>query len=64
MNELERNLQDALHVARNIIINPKLVPGGGAVEMEVSHRLLEKAKSVEGLQQLPMKAGNFINIFS
>ena len=34
--ETERNLQDALHVARNIMLNPKLVPGGGAVEMAVS----------------------------
>lgn len=56
LNEIERNLQDALHVARNIMINPRLLPGGGAVEMEVSQRLLEKAKTVEGLQQLPMKA--------
>merc|ERR1711936_254611 len=37
LNEVERNLQDALHVARNIFLKPKLVPGGGAVEMEVAH---------------------------
>lgn len=36
LNETERNLQDALHVARNILLEPKLVPGGGAVEMAVS----------------------------
>jgi T-complex protein 1 subunit gamma len=36
LNEAERNLQDALHVARNIVLQPKLVPGGGAVEMAVS----------------------------
>merc|ERR1711884_146977 len=42
LNEVERNLQDAIHVARNIFLNPKLVPGGGAVEMEVSHLLIEK----------------------
>lgn len=36
LNETERNLQDALHVAKNIILEPKLVPGGGAVEMAVS----------------------------
>lgn len=28
---------------------PKLLPGGGAVEMEVSARLLERANKVEGL---------------
>merc|ERR1719220_2716328 len=46
LNEVERNLQDALHVARNIHFNPQLVYGGGAVEMEVSHLLMEKGKSM------------------
>lgn len=50
LNEMERNLQDALAVAKNIMINPKLVPGGGATEMAISAKLLESAKSVEGLQ--------------
>jgi T-complex protein 1 subunit gamma len=59
LNEIERNLHDALAVARNIMVNPKLLPGGGATEMELSHRLLEKAKTVEGLQQLPMKAAAY-----
>jgi len=56
LNELERNLHDALAVGRNIIQNPRLVPGGGAIEMELAHRLQEKAKTIEGLQQLPLKA--------
>lgn len=43
LNEIERNLQDALHVARNIVLSPRLVPGGGAIEMAVSHALLQKA---------------------
>ena len=38
LNEVERNLQDAMHVARNICLDPRLVPGGGAVEMEVCTR--------------------------
>ena len=58
LNEMERNLQDVLAVARNIMVNPMLVPGGGATEMEISHRLNEKAKSVQGLEQLPLRAGN------
>ena len=56
LNEIERNLQDAMQVARSVIINPKLVPGGGALEMELSHRLNEYAKKIEGLQQWPFKA--------
>jgi len=39
LNEMERNLTDCLAVAKNIFVNPKLVPGGGALEMEVSARL-------------------------
>lgn len=49
LNEMERNLHDALAVCRNILAEPKLLPGGGAVEMELSKRLNEKAKTVEGL---------------
>ncbi|KAI7728709.1 hypothetical protein M8C21_019080 [Ambrosia artemisiifolia] len=33
LNEVERNLQDAMSVARNILKHPKLVPGGGATEL-------------------------------
>ncbi len=58
LNEMERNLIDAMSVGRNIYANPKLIPGGGAFEMEVSARLSEKAKTVEGLLQLPYLAGN------
>jgi len=43
LNETERNLQDALQVARNIMLSPKLVPGGGAIEMALSHQLVQKA---------------------
>nr|CAD7392905.1 unnamed protein product [Timema cristinae] len=56
LNETERNLQDALHVARNILLEPRLVPGGGAVEMAVSQALTEKGKSVEGVAQWPYRA--------
>ena len=50
LNEIERNLHDALGVARNVMVNPKLVPGGGAVEMELSCRLMEYAQNIEGVQ--------------
>ena len=43
LNEIERNLQDALGVARNVVVNPMLAPGGGALEMELACRLHEKA---------------------
>jgi T-complex protein 1 subunit gamma len=56
LNEIERNLQDAMGVARNVIFHPRLAPGGGATEMAVSVRLGQIAKSIEGVQQWPYKA--------
>merc|ERR1719471_505871 len=56
LNEVERNLQDALNVARNLYQDPFLVPGGGAAEMEVAHLLGQKAKSLNGVIQWPYKA--------
>ncbi len=36
LNEIERNFQDAMNVTRNVMIDPFLVPGGGACEMEIA----------------------------
>lgn len=59
LNEMERNLHDALGVARNIFTCPKLLPGGGAIEMELSYQLNQKSKSVSGLEQRPYQAVAF-----
>jgi len=56
LQEVERNLQDALCVARNIIENPKILPGGGATEMAISTFLTEKSKSIEGVMSWPYRA--------
>ena len=56
LNEIERNLQDAMGVARNVIWNPRLCPGGGATEMAVAVGLERRAKSVEGVAQWPYRA--------
>merc|ERR1712110_1408802 len=56
LNEMERNLHDALGVARNIFANPYLCPGGGATEMQLSKLLMEKGNTVQGLAQKPFKA--------
>lgn len=37
-------------------MNPKLVCGGGAVEMEVSSRLEKMSSTIQGLEQMPFKA--------
>ena len=55
LNEVERNLHDAMGVAKNVVQDPRLVPGGGAVEMAVSKALCDKAASIEGVEQWPYR---------
>lgn len=55
LQEVERNLHDAMAVARNVILDPRVVPGGGATEMALSCALAKKAKSVPGAQQGPYR---------
>lgn len=56
LNEIDRNLMDAMSVARNVMFEASLSPGGGATEMAVSVKLAEKAKSIEGVAQWPYQA--------
>ena len=59
LKEVERNLEDALHVARNVLLEPKLLPGGGATEMMVSCALSEYSKSITGLSKESYRAVAF-----
>lgn len=43
-------------VARNVMFDAKLCPGGGALEMGLSVKLKEIAKSIPGVEQGPYKA--------
>ncbi|MGB9826977.1 MAG: thermosome subunit alpha [Thermosphaera sp.] len=56
MDEIERSLKDALNVLRNVMKVPKIVPGGGAVEIELAMRLREFAAKVGGKEQLAIEA--------
>ena len=56
LQEIDRNLQDAMFVARNVMFEPRLCPGGGASEMAISCRLNDKSKTISGIQQYPYKA--------
>lgn len=51
LNEIERNLQDALHVARNLVLEPRIVPGGGAIEMALSLALIRKNNQFRAIAQ-------------
>lgn len=56
LSEIERNLQDAIAVARNVLREPRMAPGGGATEMAVSVKLATLAKNIEGVEQWPYMA--------
>lgn len=47
-----------MSVARNILKQPKLVPGGGATELTVSATLKQKSSSIEGIEKV-----NFFFLF-
>ena len=39
LNEIERNLQDAMQVVRNVMFDPRMLPGGGATELALCDAL-------------------------
>jgi len=48
LDEAERSLHDALCVVRALVKNRSLVPGGAAVEMEVSQKLQDYSRTIFG----------------
>ena len=53
--EAERSLHDALCVIRDIILEPKVVAGGSAPELEISSVLRKYAESISGRESLAVK---------
>jgi T-complex protein 1 subunit delta len=56
LEEAERSLHDALCVIRCLVKKKALIAGGGAPEIEVSHRLAEHAKTLKGVDQYCLQA--------
>lgn len=56
LNEIERNLQDAMQVVRNVMFEPRLLPGGGATEMAIATAIARNADNVEGIAKWPYTA--------
>ncbi|SGY16720.1 BQ5605_C012g06963 [Microbotryum silenes-dioicae] len=56
LHEIDRNLADAMAVARNVVFDPRLAPGGGATEMAISVGLAKKARSIQGVEGWPFRA--------
>lgn len=55
-DEAERSLNDAFNSIRNLLLEPYIVAGGGAVEEELAKRLRENAGKVPGKEQLAFNA--------
>lgn len=56
LQEIERNLMDAINVVRNIFRKPVVLPGGGATEMSIACYLRKKANMIRGKTSLPYKS--------
>ena len=56
IDEAERTLNDALHVVSDVAELPKMVPGGGAIETELSKTARSYARQVGGREQLAIEA--------
>jgi thermosome len=56
LDEAERSVTDGIHALRNVLRDPVILPGGGAVEQELAIRLRDYARSVGGKEQLAIEA--------
>jgi chaperonin GroEL (HSP60 family) len=56
VDEAERAMHDALSVVSDVIENNRIVPGGGAIEAEISKEIREYAGKVGGREQLAIEA--------
>jgi len=56
IDEAERAMTDCLSVVSDVIENNKIVPGGGAIEIEMAKELRKYATKVGGREQLAVEA--------
>jgi thermosome len=52
VDEAERSIHDAVSVIRDVVLKPKIVAGGGALEAEVASKLRSWAQTLSGREQL------------
>lgn len=51
LDDIERAIDDGVHVYRSLLRNPEFVPGAGATEIILSKKLEAEAKKLTGLDQ-------------
>ncbi len=52
VDEVERSMHDAIMVVKDVLEKPAVVGGGGAVEEELSYRLMKWSTTLQGREQL------------
>ncbi|TXT55737.1 MAG: Thermosome subunit [Candidatus Thorarchaeota archaeon] len=56
VDEVDRALNDALYVVRDVVMHPYITYGGGALASEISKQLRDFASSLEGREQYAVNA--------
>lgn len=55
LNDIERAIDDGVHAIRALSEDPRLLPGAGAVELELHKRLKQYADETQGLDQYAIR---------
>ncbi len=55
VDETERALHDCIYVVKDVIMNPYIVAGGGAPEVELGLRIRDFAEKIPGKEQLAVR---------
>lgn len=56
IKEAGRSLNDAIMIVRRVLKSQKVIPGGGAIEMELSKQLRSFSREIKGKEQLVVNA--------
>ncbi len=51
LNEIERNLQDAMQVVRNVVFDPRMLPGGGATELAIATAIEKSVDQIDDVSK-------------
>ena len=56
VDEVDRALNDALYVVRDVVVHPQVTYGGGALAAEISKQLRDYSSTLEGREQYAVNA--------
>ena len=56
IDDTERTLKNGLFVLKGLLEQPKIVGGGGSIEIELKKRLMDFAQKMSGKEQIPIES--------